>query len=81
MTMSYHIHLTVNSKSREYDYTFEQTDSLDAIMIRALQMHPSATSVVMSIAPNVDGMGATFPNAELDPDRLREDRDDHMRDA
>lgn len=77
----YYISLTVNSAGkREYDYTFEASDSLDAIMLRVLEMHPSATSVVMSIVPNVDGIGAKFPNAQLDPDRLREDKQDHMRD-
>lgn len=69
----YYIHLTVNStSSREYDYTFEQSDSLDAVMLRVLEMHPSATSIVMSIVPNVDGIGTKFPNAQSIIDNLND---------
>lgn len=80
MPKPYYITLTVNSSRGECDYKFEQQDSLDAIMLRTLEMHPSATSVVMCIVPDHDDYGKGFSNAQLDPDRLREDKQDHMRD-
>ncbi len=55
-----YVHITVNSKDREYDYTFESADSLDAIVLRLKEQHPSMTSFVMSVCPNKDGMNATF---------------------
>jgi hypothetical protein len=49
--MNYYIVLTVNTDSNEYDYTIPYEDSLDAAMKRVLDMHPSCTSVVMTIVP------------------------------
>jgi len=58
--MRYYIHLTVNTAGHEYDFSMLHEDSLDAVMLRVLHLHPSATSVVMSIVPDKDGMNVTF---------------------
>ena len=50
-----YVHITVNTSRGEFDYRFEKTDSLDAILARAIEMHPSATSAVISVVADVDG--------------------------
>lgn len=56
----YYVHLTINTERGEYDYPCANQDSLDAVMVRALAMHPNMTSVVMAIVPDKDGINVKF---------------------
>lgn len=61
--MALYVHVTVNSPRGEYEYTTEQQTSLDALLKRVLEQHPSATSMVMSIVPDKDGIGQKLADA------------------
>ena len=53
--MIYHIQVTVNTDSNEYDYRIPREADLNALMQRIKDMHPNMTSVLMYICIHSDG--------------------------
>lgn len=51
----YYLHATVNTPRGEVDYKAEKQDSVDAFLKRIIQHHPSATSILISVVPDMDG--------------------------
>lgn len=60
----FYVHCTVNTPKGEVDYSHIETDSLDETLQMIVQHHPSATSMVLSVVPNIDNY-AVFGDLEL----------------
>lgn len=58
--MRYHIHCTINTERSEYEYDTTSQDSIDMVMSRILEQHPSCTSVLMAIVPDTKVYPTTF---------------------